>query len=83
MSEFWTLHVQLSVTFKGNFFLFIDGLEQNFERGIISVDVSVFRWCCLRSNHRAAVGPNPDLQFFISAISVFQSGVLKKNEQKA
>ena len=39
----------------------IDGLEQNFESEIISVAISVFSWCWLRNNHRAAVGPNPEL----------------------
>lgn len=38
----------------------IDGLEQNLESEIVSVDASVFSWCWLRNNHESAVGPIQD-----------------------
>ena len=37
-----------------------DGLEQNLESEIISVDASVFSWCRLTNNHKSAVGPIQD-----------------------
>ena len=56
---------QVIGTSNGNYVFifkkFINGLGQNLGNKITSVDVSVFTWCCLRNNHRAVVGPNPEL----------------------